>query len=192
MAEGVSETEEAILDATLAEVLVHGIRRTTASDIARRAGVARQTLYRYWPDVQSLLAALVTRELLAVLPAEADDPPDLHGVVELFATTADRVRHMPLVDRLRATAPELLSRYVLERLGQSQRVVHADAARRISSAQKTGTVREGDPERLAAMVLLITQSAVLSAPLVLPWLPDDAWRAELAQALHGYLQPATS
>ena len=60
MADGVPDTETAILDAALAEVLAHGIRRTTASDIARRCGIARQTLYRYWPDAQSVFAALVT------------------------------------------------------------------------------------------------------------------------------------
>ena len=68
MADGVPDTETAILDAALAEVLEHGIRRTTASDIARRCGIARQTLYRYWPDAQAVFAALVTRELVAALP----------------------------------------------------------------------------------------------------------------------------
>ena len=68
----------------LAEVLAHGIRRTTASDIARRCGIARQTLYRYWPDAQAVFAALVTRELVAALPAEAGDSADLGGKLSLI------------------------------------------------------------------------------------------------------------
>ena len=190
MADGVSDTETAILDAALAEVLAHGIRRTTASDIARRCGVSRQTLYRYWPDAQSVFAALVTRELVASLPADVRDPEDLDSLAGLLADTADRVRRLALVDRLRDTDPELFARYILERLGSSQRAIHAETARRIDAGQRAGFVRAGDPAQLAAMVLLIAQSAVQSAPLVAEWLPEEAWRAELAAALRGYLSPS--
>ena len=189
MTDGANETETAILDAALEEVLTHGIRRTTASDIARRCGIARQTLYRYWPDAQAIFAALVTRELVAALPTGAAHPADLAGMVDLLVETADRIRRMPLVDRLRDTDPELFARYILDRLGTSQRAMHAEIARRIAAGQTTGAVRSGDPVRLAAMVLLITQSAVQSAPLVAEWLPADAWRAELGAALRGYLTP---
>ncbi|KRB36206.1 TetR/AcrR family transcriptional regulator [Microbacterium sp. Root180] len=192
MADGVSDTETAILDAALAEVLAHGIRRTTASDIARRCGIARQTLYRYWPDAQAIFAALVTRELLSVLPSGEPEPASLDDLVGLLAGTADRVRRMPLVDRLRDTDPELFARYILDRLGTSQRAIHADAAWRVEAGQRAGFVREGEPAQLAAMILLLTQSAVQSAPLVAEWLPAQAWRVELGAALRGYLAPVTA
>ncbi|MGN8552425.1 UNVERIFIED_CONTAM: TetR/AcrR family transcriptional regulator [Microbacterium sp. SLM126] len=192
MADGVSDTETAILDAALAEVLAHGIRRTTASDIARRGGIARQTLYRYWPDAQAIFAALVTRELLSVLPSGEPEPASLDDLVGLLAGTADRVRRMPLVDRLRDTDPELFARYILDRLGTSQRAIHADAARRVEAGQRAGFVRAGEPAQLAAMILLMTQSAVQSAPLVADWLPAQAWRVELGAALRGYLAPVTA
>src|SRR5688572_31246148 len=118
MVDGPSDTETAILDAALVEVLAHGIRRTTASDIARRCGIARQTLYRYWPDAQAVFAALVTRELVAALPAEKGECADLDELAGLLAETADRVRRLPLVDRLRDTDPELFARYILDRLGK--------------------------------------------------------------------------
>lgn len=191
MADGVPDTETAILDAALAEVLAHGIRRTTASDIARRSGIARQTLYRYWPDAQAVFAALVTRELVAALPAEAGESADLDELVALLVETSDRVRRLPLVDRLRDTDPELFARYILDRLGTSQRAIHAETARRIAAGQRAGFVRAGEPPQLAAMVLLIAQSAVQSAPLVAEWLPASAWRTELGHALRGYLAPAS-
>ena len=184
---GQEQTATAILDATLQEVLAHGIRRTTASDIARRSGVARQTLYRYWPDVQAVFAALVTRELLAALPPDDLEPGTLDEVAALFVQTADRIRRMPLMARLRDTDPDLLARYILHRLGESQYAVHAGAARLIAAGQSAGAVRPGDPAQLAAMVLLITQSAVQSAPLVQEWLDEVAWAAELGRALTGYL-----
>ena len=179
-----ADTETAILDAALAEVLAHGIRRTTASDIARRCGVARQTLYRYWPDAQSVFAALVTRELLAVVPrgGAAVGP----GRVRRRAASTPRTgsARLPLVDRLRDTDPELFARYILDRLGTSQRAIHARARRAaIAAGQRAGFVRAGEPGALAAMVLLIAQSAVQSAPLVAEWLPAGSWRRELCRAL---------
>ena len=189
MVDGVPDTETAILDAALAEVLAHGIRRTTASDIARRCGIARQTLYRYWPDAQSVFAALVTRELLAALPPlPGADPAGLEGSSRRLVETADRIRRLPLVDRLRDTDPELFARYILDRLGTSQRAIHAELARAIDAGQRGGVrARGGARAQLAAMVLLIAQSAVQSAPLVAEWLPAGAWRARARPALRGYL-----
>ena len=191
MVDGVPDTETAILDAALEEVLTHGIRRTTASDIARRCGIARQTLYRYWPDAQSVFAALVTRELLAVLPALPGATDGLEALAEAVVDGADRIRRMPLVDRLRDTDPELFARYILDRLGTSQRAIHAELAQAIDAGQSAGFVRTGEPVELAGMVLLIAQSAVQSAPLVAEWLPAGAWRQELSHALRGYLEVRT-
>ena len=184
-----AKRETAILDAALDEVLAHGIRRTTASDIARRAGVSRQTLYRYWPDAQALLAALVTRELIAVVPHGAGRLRSLDEVADDLVETADRIRRLPLVDRLRDTDPELFSRYILERLGTSQRGIHREIAARVSGGQQAGFVRAGEPDQLAAMLLLIAQSAIQSAPLVREWLPPEAWKRELRAAVVGYLDP---
>lgn len=186
MADG--DTQTALLDAALHEVLAHGIRRTSASDIARRAGVSRQTLYRYWPDVQALLAALVTRELFEVV-AQGAPAGSLDELADGLVGTADRIRTLPLLDRLRSTDPELFARYILQRLGTSQRGMHRELAARIAAGQEKRIVRAGDPDALAAMVLLLAQSAVQSAPLVAEWLPDDAWRRELRAAVVGYLRP---
>lgn len=191
MAEPGGDTATVILDAALHEVLAHGMRRTTASDIARRAGISRQTLYRYWSDVQALLAALVTRELIAVVPrtgtaTSLDDFAD--GIVQ----TADRIRSMPLVDRLRESDPELFARYILERLGTSQRGIHHEIAARVTAGQAAGFIRAGDADRMAAMLLLIAQSAIQSAPLVAEWLPPAQWRRELRTAVRGYVNPLGS
>lgn len=188
MAQSATDTRSVLLDAALAELLAHGVRRTTASDIARRAGVSRQTLYRYWPDVQSLLAELVTRELSAVVP-RGHSAATLHDLVDDMVRTADRIRALPLVQRLRATDPELFARYVFERLGTSQRGIQRELARRIGAGQTDGFVRAGDPDRLAAFVLLIAQSAVQSASLIAEWVSPQQWRDELSAALTGYLTP---
>src|ERR1700709_128232 len=58
---------DAYLDAARAAILAVGWSRTTLTDIARRAGVSRMTLYRRWPDTQPLLADLMTREWAGVV-----------------------------------------------------------------------------------------------------------------------------
>src|SRR5437764_14953403 len=67
--------DDVLLDAAHKCVLLVGFRRTTLTDVARRAGVSRMTLYRRFPDVRSLVAALMTREFSGLLhqaAAEAD------------------------------------------------------------------------------------------------------------------------
>ena len=60
--------DDALLDAAQACVLAVGVRRTTMTDVARRAGVSRMTLYRRFPDVTSLMQALMTREFTRSSP----------------------------------------------------------------------------------------------------------------------------
>lgn len=187
----VTATRRAILDAAHEAMLSHGVRRTTAADVARRSGVSRQTIYRYWPDVTTLCADVLTAELLAAAPVA---PPggSLDELVAALVTTAARVRDLPLLGRLRETDPELMARYILERLGTSQHDILARLGIVLRAGQALGVVRTADPDRLAAMVLLIVQSAVQSAPLVADLLPRGAWEQELAHALRGYLAPETA
>src|SRR5512139_1989980 len=64
---------DAVLDAARDCVLAVGVRRTTLTDVARRAGVSRMTIYRRWPDVRSLVGDLMTREWVAVAAAAATE-----------------------------------------------------------------------------------------------------------------------
>lgn len=60
---------ERILDAALSCVTEFGVRRTTLVEVAKRAGVSRPSVYRRWPDVRTLVAELLTREMGSILPA---------------------------------------------------------------------------------------------------------------------------
>ncbi|MCW2850996.1 MAG: TetR/AcrR family transcriptional regulator, partial [Nocardioides sp.] len=55
------EPGDAYLDAARACILDVGWRRTTLTEVARRAGVSRMTIYRSWSDMQTLLGDLMTR-----------------------------------------------------------------------------------------------------------------------------------
>src|SRR5471030_1848132 len=61
------EIPDDIANAVRESVLAVGVRRTTLTDVARRAGVSRMTLYRLVPDVESLLLDVMTRDLGALV-----------------------------------------------------------------------------------------------------------------------------
>lgn len=71
---------DAILDTTVALVAEHGLRSVTMSQIAEEAGIGRATLYKYFPDVEAILAAWHERQVadhlrhLAELRDRAGDP----------------------------------------------------------------------------------------------------------------------
>uniref|UniRef100_UPI0024555EF2 TetR/AcrR family transcriptional regulator n=1 Tax=Nocardia abscessus TaxID=120957 RepID=UPI0024555EF2 len=62
-----SAIDLAILDAARACVQEFGVRRTTLTEVARRAGVSRPTVYRRWPDTGALVAELLVRELRGIV-----------------------------------------------------------------------------------------------------------------------------
>ncbi len=59
-------------------VLAYGAQRTTLTEVARKAGVSRPTVYSHWPDVRALLADLITTEL-AGIAAETAAVDGRHG-----------------------------------------------------------------------------------------------------------------
>jgi AcrR family transcriptional regulator len=162
----VDDTTSAILDATRASVLDFGVRRTTLSDVARRAGVSRMTVYRRYPDAQAILRELMTREfgeLLERIDAEADGPTGRARLVSALVAGVGALRDHPLFQKVLAAEPDLLLPYVFERMGGTQHAGLALIEREIDAGQADGSVRAGDPKAMAHAVLLVEQSFVLSA-----------------------------
>jgi AcrR family transcriptional regulator len=55
--------KDATLDATATLVAEHGLTGVTMSQIARESGIGRATLYKYFPDIESILAAWHERHI---------------------------------------------------------------------------------------------------------------------------------
>ena len=179
------EPADEVLDAARACVLAVGFRRTTFSDVARRAGVSRMTLYRRFPDLETLLSGLMTREVGRVVEearsAGSDAGSTRARAVSIVTLAARRLHADPLFDRLLDVDPELLLPYVTVRLGGMQRMAVAGMADVLGA--RDGSVRDADPELLARGVELIARGFVLARD---PGL--DAW-GELGRAVDGYLRP---
>jgi AcrR family transcriptional regulator len=178
-----------ILAAAAECVLAFGVDRVTLAEIARRAGVSRPTVYRRWPDTQSVLAALLTSRVIGVLDAVPSREVGRGPLVERIVTVAELLRHDDVVMSVLRSAPDLAMIYIAERLGTSQQVLLDAVAADIKLAQEEGSVRPGDARQLGAMCLLITQSAIQSGQIVAPILDAEALATELAHSLNGYLKP---
>ncbi|EIV93701.1 TetR/AcrR family transcriptional regulator [Frankia sp. QA3] len=187
--------EDAVLDAAKASLLAVGVRRTTLTEVARRAGVSRMTLYRRWPDLRSLVGDVMTREWTRVVTAAADlTPPDraegdLDDLIDHIIATVEAFRTNPIYLRIIETDPELLLPYLTERRGATQQMIVDLLAGQLGAAARHGTVRAVDPAALAVMVLLVVQSFVLSAGALAGPVPVATLAAELRRLLHGYLAP---
>lgn len=157
-------SEDTLLDAARACILAVGWKRTTMTDVARRAAVSRATVYRNWPDTHALLSDLLTRELSAVVAA---GPVDAGGevVAQLAAGichTVAALRGNELFRRIVEVDPELLLPYLLTRRGRVQDFMLARIAEVIEQGQSVGSVRAGDPALLARTVVLATYGFTFS------------------------------
>ena len=188
---------DAVLDAVRDCVLAVGVRRTTLTDVARRAGVSRMTLYRRWPDVRSLVGDLMTREWIAVATGAIPEPgpgtPTPDVITEGLVAAVRAFGAHPLFRKILDVDPELLLPYVLDRRGASQEALLELLADSLREGHADGSVRAAHPERQARSVLLIVQSFTLSLRTMTdeddPELASEAFLGELRDILERTLTP---
>jgi len=180
------DPRDSYLDAARACILDVGWRRTTLTEVARRSGVSRMTIYRAWPDMKTLLGDLMTREWTAVVAAR---PPgdDLPAMV---VATVRALRDNELFVRIVELDPELLLPYLLSRRGRSQDLVLGLLVDRIEQGQAAGEVRDGDPRTMARALVLGAHGFVLSAHTMVDDRVSEAdLDAELSTLLTRVLAP---
>ena len=104
VAEVKTATPARILDAAFEAIGDFGLTRITVEDVATRAGLSRQTVYRYYPSKDHLVVALVSREeerLLDGVRAAFVEHHDLATAVgEAVRFCIAHGREHPLIDRL--------------------------------------------------------------------------------------------
>ncbi|TMJ25433.1 MAG: TetR/AcrR family transcriptional regulator [Alphaproteobacteria bacterium] len=89
-AQDVPKRRQAILDAALEEFAARGFAAARLDDMARRAGVAKGTIYLYFPDKGSLFQELVRAmlsPLIAAIEAAALREIPIRALVELILNT---------------------------------------------------------------------------------------------------------
>ncbi|MDF3145527.1 MULTISPECIES: TetR/AcrR family transcriptional regulator [unclassified Streptomyces] len=164
-------SRRAIYDAALALVAEVGYPRTTIEGIAARAGVGKQTIYRWWPSKAEVLmeAFLDLAEQAAqeagqepyVIPDTADLAADLKAVLRL---TVDQLKDPHFAAPSRALAAEglvneQLGREYVAKLLEPSLQLYVD---RLRSAQEAGQVRPDLDPRIALELFV--------SPLAQRWL----------------------
>jgi AcrR family transcriptional regulator len=197
-----SDPQSAYLDAARACILDVGWRRTTLTEVARRAGVSRMTIYRTWPDMAAVLGDLMTREwgeVVAAAVVAADDSLDSSAgsratvadhLVAIVVATTQALRDNELFVRIVELDPELLLPYLLTRRGRSQQAIADLTAGRIRDGQAEGSIREGEPVVMARALLLAAHGFVLSGhTMVDDDVTEDALDAELGHLVRRAVTP---
>jgi AcrR family transcriptional regulator len=148
---------ELILDAAQALILRQGLRGTSMEAIAAAAGIAKATLYAYFPDKQAVFAALTERvavewEHAFVAALDAPGPP-----VERLA--AALVAKHKAVARLIGRSPHAAELYGAHEGGSAPRLAALDAviAQRVEA--ELAAAGSGRP-RLLAQVLLAAAAGI--------------------------------
>ena len=177
--------DDRYLDAAREAILAVGWSRTTLTDIARRAGVSRMTLYRRWPDTKTMLADLMTREWGRVVDqAVSSQDPDadpLRRITDGVVATVRGLRADELLRRIIDVDPEVLLPYLLDRRGRSQDLLAAALAGLIRKGQRRGSIRDGDADLLARSLLLACHGFALSVQTM----TDQTLTAGSPRARHG-------
>ncbi|MFF9483945.1 TetR/AcrR family transcriptional regulator [Streptomyces sp. NPDC014676] len=164
-------SRRAIYDAALALVAEIGYPKTTIEGIASRAGVGKQTIYRWWSSKADVLleafldmgeqAAQAAGQTPYAFPDTGDLAADLKHVLR---ATVDELRDPALQAPYRALAAEgvvneELGRQFVAKLLEPQLQLYAD---RLRSAQDAGDVRPDVDPRIALELFV--------SPLAQRWL----------------------
>lgn len=153
---------EATLDTTAALAAEHGLASLTMSQIAEQAGIGRATLYKYFPDIESILTAWherhVARHLdhLARVRDQASGPAGrLRAVLEAYA----------LITHERPHGTELAALlHRGEHVTQAERHLRDLVRDLLAEAARAGDVREDVPPGELASYCLGALGAAASLP----------------------------
>lgn len=182
-------TQSRVLDAADELIRRRGVGGVTIAELSRRSGLSRPTVYRSWSDADDVVRSALLRRVIRILASFETPASTRAGLVDDVLRFSARFRTDAVYGRLLDDEPEAFTRYTLQRVGSSQRMILAWLATAIAAAQEDGSVRQGAPQEIAVMLLLIAQSAVLSHGTVTELIDEEAWERELRAALDGHLRP---
>lgn len=153
---------DATLDATAALVAEHGLTGVTMSQIAKESGIGRATLYKYFPDIESILAAWHERHIaghlrhLAEISEQAEDPGHrLKAVLRVYATISQEHQDQSELASLLHQGEHAM---------RAQQHLREFVTALITEAAKHGEVRDDIPPAELATYCLHALTAASSAP----------------------------
>jgi len=172
---------ERILDGALAQFCDTGLTRSTMDDVARRAGLARVTIYRRFENKNALIEAVLLRECRRCLDALSEAVgrvPRIEGrIVEGFAFALRYTREHPLIGGLLRVEPQVILPFLTVRAELATSVIRGFLALHLGRARDSGELDQPDVEPIAELMARITTSFLLSPASCIPCRTDDEMRA---------------
>lgn len=162
--EHVRQQNERVLEAAARLFRAKGFRGTDMADIAAAVGLARNSIYRYFPNKEHILAACVQRDMgpfVKRIEGLEEAYPDPRARVEAWIDMAIDMATSPahatleLMSEVREASPEL--RQQILRLHQAPNTVLERAVGALVARQRR------DPALVTAMVAGMVQSAAAQA-----------------------------
>ena len=180
------ETRDRILSAAFEALEDFGLSRTTVEDVAQRAGLSRQTVYRYFPSKDVLIVSLIAREEEAFIAGVREAIEGHEDLGPAIANGAEFVlrfaREHPLLDRLVTTDPHAFLPYLTTR-GLAV-VIRARESILEVLVQRVPHV----PQGALRGALDVATRAIISYVLTPSERPDDVVAADLAAMLMATLR----
>ncbi|MFJ6416567.1 TetR/AcrR family transcriptional regulator [Paeniglutamicibacter sp. NPDC091659] len=189
----IMQSDEKLLTATRDSVILHGVRRTTANDIAERAGVSRMTFYRRMGSVENAVLQTLTREFRSHAATLRTGTPEGTGREQLVHFAVESVKVFatsPLLASIGERDPEFLIPYVTDRFGSSQQLILEQIGSLIELGAADGSIEAG--AGTATTLLLALQGVSLSSKVLLKLGTFDESLAELRKMLDRYLTPGSA
>jgi AcrR family transcriptional regulator len=180
--------DDRILDAVREAVIRHGVRRTTANDIAEGAGISRMTFYRAMGSVDEAVLRTLTREFAlgtAEARSHATAATARERLVEFAVDSVRTFAHSPLIRSIGERDPELLVPYITDRFGSSQTIVLDAITGLIAEGEADGTVRSRPG--MATSMLITLQGFGLSSKILAARGELENCFTELRTMLSAYL-----
>lgn len=147
-------SRRAVLDAALAELASRGYGAFSIDGVATRAGVARSTIYRLWPDRVALVADAIDELNQQPPPRPANDETPRARIVTLIHHLSTAMRNSPVA----ACLPALIDGAERDRTVRQLHHRYNDRRRAalvaaIADAVEAGEARSDIDPELAAVAL---------------------------------------
>jgi AcrR family transcriptional regulator len=177
--------ETRVLDASLELAIAVGPSWTTLSEVSRRSGVSRATIYRKWPNVEAIFVDVLAREYLTIaLQVIAEDAqthgttentpqatPKLDRLVTALQSVATRIRALPLLRSLTDHDPATIVKALFIEANPALDELSEVLAGLLVLHGDDGTVRQDNLKQVATTVVLTVTGFVMTGPILFS---DDA------------------
>ena len=187
-------TVDAIFEAVIQVLLVHGFAGLTTTRVAERAGVSVGTLYQYFPNKRALVAAVIERHLAQIVEAMENVCEAVQGrTLDEMATT---VCHAFIAVKMaRPEASRALYQPMAELQGQALLMAVMPRAQAML-ARTLASASDGPIPHADAVSLFILTGCMGPVQAVLemgaPPMMVELLRQHLAAMCRGYLAQAAA